>query len=488
MQHRHHLIVGAGITGLVCAYSLSRQGESFTLLEASACPGGWCHTDYQPSGYTEIGPRTFASRRTPELLKLVHQLGLSPSIVWASKEARRRFLWDGHCMLNVPPSLGELVTIPLFRQLIGECIREGFRSKGIHREESLQTFLTRRFGRAAAALCVPIVQGIWAADPSLLDASACLGALVRAEQEHGGIVRSKIQSLIRSIRKPKRAAADPTPHGLWTLQRGIGQLIDALTQQVQDSLHLGQTARRVSIERGGWRLQTSNAAGANQQWQGSHVWICLPHTSLKRLEGPWNPPPSLMMGSIRVIDCQWNRPDVLPPGFGYLCLHPARETLLGAVYDSACFPHQSPGSSKATLMQGGAFQGQRLHEPRAIEDAVSSFCRHTGLPAPDRVQGRLAEQAIAHYHVGIQGQLLRWQQQLQRLPPIQFLGASWGGVAVEDCVRSALKQSREAGGCARSAVVPGYIPRTSSDEVPDRGEQVDIDTACPPPERNRQPC
>lgn len=480
--------MGAGITGLVCAHSLQRQGENVTLLEASAHPGGWCQTEHHADGYTECGPRTFSAARTPELLQLVHALGLSKDLRWAPKEAQKRFLWDGSHMLPVPPSLRQMLAIPLFRQLIKELVQEGFRPRQNCLHESLQQLLLRRFGPAAVALSVPIVQGIWAADPCLLDAAACLGSLVRAEQEHGGIVRSVMCSLYHRIWKRGPSASHQKPQGLWTLQQGMGQLIDTLVQQAQGSLKLNHRAVRVDMKQGGWRLHTTDERGSKHSWQGSHLWMCLPNPALRGIEGPWTLPPSLSMGSLRVIDCIWNRSDVLPLGFGYLCLTPQKEPLLGAVYDSACFPHQTPGCSKATLMQGGALQQQWLQHPSAIEEAVHGFCRHTGLPQPDRVQGRLADQAIAQYHVGIQEQMLDWQQELQQLPPVQFLGASWGGVAVEDCVRSALTQSKAAGGYARSVVVPGYIQKTSSDGVQDRVARDDTDTACSLPERNRKPC
>ena len=53
MAEREHLVVGGGITGLVCAYSLLRQGESVLLLEASDRFGGWGRTERSPEGLRE---------------------------------------------------------------------------------------------------------------------------------------------------------------------------------------------------------------------------------------------------------------------------------------------------------------------------------------------------------------------------------------------------------------------------------------------------
>ncbi len=456
------------------------------ILEASVRAGGWCHTEYKEQGFSERGPRTFAAARTPELLGLVQELGLAGHIRWAPKCSQKRFLWDGSQMHSVPPSLRKILVTPLFRQLMWELLQEGFRPPKPWKEESLQEFLRRRFGPAAATLCAPIVQGIWAGDPHLLDASACLGGLVRAEQEQGGIVRNAIKSLFNRVRTAQ--ALRNHPGGLWTLEQGMGQLIATLVHHVGASLELGQRATRITTEHGVWKVQTMDQHGSTRSWQGSHLWVCVPNHTLRRIPGPWNEPPALSMETLRVIDCIWDRPDILPQGFGYLCLSPRQEPLLGAVYDSACFPHQMRGRSKATLMQGGACQEAWLQHPSAVAEAVRGFCRHTGLAAPDHVHGHLAPHAIAQHHVGIQRQMLQWQQELQHLPPVQFLGSSWGGAAVEDCVRTALMQSKEAGGYARSVAVPGYIQKTSSGAAQGPVEPAGIDIACPQPTRNRSPC
>ena len=74
------VVVGGGISGLVAAHDLVRQGVSVTVLEADAQVGGKLRS-HQIDGLTLDAGAESALARRPEFVDLVADLGLSGELV-----------------------------------------------------------------------------------------------------------------------------------------------------------------------------------------------------------------------------------------------------------------------------------------------------------------------------------------------------------------------------------------------------------------------
>ena len=76
------IVVGAGLSGLVTAYLLSRSGKRVTVLEANDHPGGRVHTHRWPNGQTsELGFEEFYDRDVDsDVWWLASELGLTQDI------------------------------------------------------------------------------------------------------------------------------------------------------------------------------------------------------------------------------------------------------------------------------------------------------------------------------------------------------------------------------------------------------------------------
>ena len=59
------LIVGAGISGLTCAYHLRKSGIDAHIVEASPQPGGVVRSERRDGFLLELGPQSFSG--TPPL-------------------------------------------------------------------------------------------------------------------------------------------------------------------------------------------------------------------------------------------------------------------------------------------------------------------------------------------------------------------------------------------------------------------------------------
>ena len=72
------LIVGAGISGLVCAHALRKAGVDALVIEASGRAGGAIHSHRRDGYLLEFGPQSFSG--TAPLLALCSDLGIASGL------------------------------------------------------------------------------------------------------------------------------------------------------------------------------------------------------------------------------------------------------------------------------------------------------------------------------------------------------------------------------------------------------------------------
>jgi len=87
------LVVGGGISGLVCAYALRKSGIDAQLVEASPRSGGVINSVTREGFLLELGPQSFSG--TAALRELCVELGISNELLQAPQRAPRYVLIDG---------------------------------------------------------------------------------------------------------------------------------------------------------------------------------------------------------------------------------------------------------------------------------------------------------------------------------------------------------------------------------------------------------
>src|ERR1700687_2668620 len=87
------IVVGGGISGLVCAYALRKAGVDAELLEASPRAGGVIGSERRNEFLLELGPQSFSG--TAALRALCAELGITDQLVQAPASAQRYLLIDG---------------------------------------------------------------------------------------------------------------------------------------------------------------------------------------------------------------------------------------------------------------------------------------------------------------------------------------------------------------------------------------------------------
>ena len=87
------IVIGAGISGLSCAYLLKKEGFDVTVLEKETQNGGKIQTIKENSLLIEAGPNGFLYNETT--IKFIEQTGFSKNLIKAKQSSNRKFIYDG---------------------------------------------------------------------------------------------------------------------------------------------------------------------------------------------------------------------------------------------------------------------------------------------------------------------------------------------------------------------------------------------------------
>jgi len=167
-RHAQALVVGGGISGLVCAYALQKAGLEVLLVEASARPGGVLNSVSRNGFLLELGPQSFTG--TAQLRSLCANLGIADQLIEAPAKAPRYVLVSSR-LKAVPMSPLALFTSPLIDGSTKWALVRDIFGKSVPPEgdESVAAFVRRKFSeRLLDRLVGPFVSGVFAGDPEKL--------------------------------------------------------------------------------------------------------------------------------------------------------------------------------------------------------------------------------------------------------------------------------------------------------------------------------
>ena len=192
MHHREAIVIGAGISGLVCAYRLKALGVDVALIEKSERAGGVIQSERIGDYLIERGPNS--SQGTEELMALVEELGITGEIAEGNPKAPAFVYFDGR-LHPVPAGPGAFLKSRLLsvRGKLRILAEPFVKTRRSGEEESVYSFALRRIGREAAErLVAPFVSGIYAGDAEALSVQAAFPRLANLETSYGGLIRGMI--------------------------------------------------------------------------------------------------------------------------------------------------------------------------------------------------------------------------------------------------------------------------------------------------------
>jgi protoporphyrinogen/coproporphyrinogen III oxidase len=439
------IVIGAGISGLACAYRLRRRGVPVVLLEASPRPGGMIRSERHGDFLFELGPQS--TLVDAPLLALIEELGLAGKLLRANSRAPRYVLHRGR-LRAVPLGPGALIgTRLLSARTKLRVIREAFRrTRPPDEDESVATFVRRKFGgEILDRIVAPMVSGIYAGDAESISVSAAFPALRRYELEHGSIVRGALKS------RPAKGEMKPA---LCSFEDGMESLPVALSQLLGDALWCDTQVHAVRASPSGPRRFQIEIVrcGAPETLAADAVIVATPcDASAAILSGVSDQFPAIFRqieyAPVAVISTGYARGNVgnSLDGFGFLVPRSEGLRLLGTVWNSSLFPDRAPaGHVSLASFAGGATDPEFCSLPESeiaeqITKELAQILRISAPPAAIRVQkyGR----ALPQYNLG-HSRIVESLAALTAAAPGLFLAGNYlAGPAVGACVAQATQTS-----------------------------------------------
>ena len=445
-RHVPALVVGGGISGLVCAYALRKSGIDAQLVEAGPRTGGVIQSITREGFLLELGPQSFSG--VPSLQDLCHALGIEEQLTPAPRTPR--FVLISGVLQPVPLSppaffASSFVSIgtkwTILRDALGRSVPPA-------QEETVAAFVQRKFSpELLEKLVGPFVSGIYAGDPEKLSLRAAFPQLYDAEISG----RSVVRGLARLGKKLKQSGT-PRPT-LFSFRDGNETLVRALSDKIGPALRTN--VRVTSIA---WRDASFDVHLETDSYEESistnSLIIATPTDVAGRLLGGLDSAFETLLAPIEyaavaVVSLGYQKNDVghSLDGFGFLVPRSSGLRVLGSVWNSSLFPGRAPKDhALLTSFVGG------VTDPAAAKlkpEELASLVHRELSPllsiknAPVFSNVTIWPRALPQYNLGHGSRLAAVAKLLHRCPWIWLAGNYLRGPAIGSCVEQALAVAAE---------------------------------------------
>jgi oxygen-dependent protoporphyrinogen oxidase len=437
------VIVGAGMSGLSCAWALRGRADA-VVIEAGARPGGNVLTEKKDGFVLDAGPDAWIATK-PDASALAREAGLDGELIGTRPEFRRVYVaWGSRLhpmpegvVLGVPTRIAPMLATRLFslrgkaRMGLEPLVRR--RRFGGDDDESVGDFVSRRLGREAAdRLAAPLLGGIFAGDAHRLSVRAAFPQLVEQEAKYG--------SLIRAMRAMRRAPARRGGGSAFVSLRSGMSLFPETVAQALD-VRLGVRAERIARAGTRWEMATSSGPLACDA-----VVVATPPHAAAALFGPLDDDAARLVGDIRcgssaAVFLGYRRGDVEHPldATGFVVPRGVENKLVACTFVSSKWEARAPeGHVLLRAFVGGA--GREAVLDQSDEALVAIARRELGV-----LLGRLGEPVLTrvfrHVRASPQpevGHLARMhaiRERLDALPGIHLIGNGYDGTGIPDCIK-----------------------------------------------------
>ena len=449
--HSTALVVGGGISGLVCAYALRKAGIDTQLLEASSRPGGVIRSERRDGFLLELGPQSFSG--SAPLLELCCELGIDGQLVQAPPRAPRYVLVEG-ALRKVPLSPPAFFASSLLNTGTKWSVLRDLLSKSRPPEpdESVAAFVRRKFSAEMLEKLVgPFVSGIYAGDPEQLSLRGAFPQLHEAEKSAGSIIRGMMRSTKTTKEAPKERPS------LLTFREGNEMLIWALAASLGDALRCSaeviaiQRRAKGSVE--GYEVCLS-AAGRDETLEVDHIIVATPTNAAAELlrqigAGFESALQGIPYAPVAVVSLGYRMNAVgnTLDGFGFLVPRSAGLEILGSVWNSSLFPDRVPdGKVLLTSFVGGVTNPEAV--TRSSQALISLVHREIATvlklgqePVFSNVE--IYQRAIPQYNLGHGERLAALEAFRAKYPGLWLAGNYLRGPAIGACVEQALAVAGE---------------------------------------------
>jgi oxygen-dependent protoporphyrinogen oxidase len=451
INHKDVVVIGAGISGLVCAYRLKSLGMDVAVIEASERIGGVMRSDSIEGYLIERGPNS--TRGTRELIALIRELGIADEMIEGDQKAPAYIYFNGQ-LHPVPSSAaafirsGLLSTRGKLRLLMEPLIPARHSSE----EESVASFARRRFGiEVAERVVAPFVSGIYAGDAEILSVQAAFPQLAGLETSSGSLFRGML-AMHRANTSTEGSAGElisGSPHRrLISFKQGMGFLPETIAVKVGEDLAIGCCDCRIqALSRSRFSVRF-NCSGVVQVLNCDCVAIATPASAAAKLVSSVSNQLARLLEEIEypplaIVHLSYKESEIGRPldGFGFLVAPTERMRMLGCIWNSSLFEGRAPkGIALLTVFIGGARdpEAARLSESDLIRIAHAQLEEVLGeIGEPQFAATTRYERSIPQYNLGHAARVKQIENELRANKGLRLIGNYLHGVSVGDCIKGA---------------------------------------------------
>jgi protoporphyrinogen/coproporphyrinogen III oxidase len=462
-------VVGGGIAGLAAAHRLTELAREknlaceIFLFEARERLGGSIATESVDGFLVEAGPDSLISAK-PWGVKLCERLGLGARLISTNPSRQNVLVVRGGrleplpegFLLMAPTRLWPLMATSLF-SLSGKMrmAAEYFIARGGEEDESLASFVTRRFGREALERVVqPLIGGIYAADPEKLSLAATMPRFLEMERASGSVMKGM-------LREQRGRSAKSESGARWSLflslAGGMQELVDALVNRLpQGSPRTGRTVVNLSRNAANrqWTIATNDdALGVDGVILATPAWVssALLKSVAPDVSAALGRIPYSSTATVSLAYRSENIPrDLL--GFGLIAPAVEKRNILACTFSSVKYAGRAPeGCVLLRAFVGGALQPELFEQTDAAMEAsvrreLAELLGIAAAPIFTRVHRH--PRAMPQYPVGHLKSLGEIDTRLEDFPTLRLAGNAYYGVGIADCVHS----GEDAAGAVVSAI------------------------------------
>lgn len=452
------VIVGGGITGLATAFYLTHEPDgtpspeppSVILLEASPRLGGKVQTLDIAGRNVDVGAEAFLAVR-PEGTALVAALGLDDDVVtpaiskvWIWTRGRLRPLPEG-TLLGAPTSIRSVATSGVLGPL--GLLRAGLEPLLPRRvgdtDADVATAVGGRFGRQVVdRLVEPLLGGVYAGSADRLSVRATAPMLATALDEH----RSLVVGL--GLRHRDQASSRRGGPVFFTLEGGLGMVVDALAEHVRDRVEVRTSTPVAGLDRVDGRWQMALDGG---EIDADHVVLTTPAFVTADLVTRVAPRAAAVLreipyASVAVITLAFP-PEVgehAPEGSGMLVPRTEGRLVKAATWISNKWPHHAGGDRWLVRCSVGRVDDRtplELDDDVLVARVVTELDEAMGLGAvPLETHVTRWERSLPQYDVGHLDRVRAIRDALAvDAPGLHVAGAAYDGVGLAPCAGQAAR-------------------------------------------------
>jgi protoporphyrinogen/coproporphyrinogen III oxidase len=453
---RRVAVIGGGISGLAAAHRVTEldAAAEVTLLGASSRVGGILQTDRRDGWLIERSADMFTTRE-PWALDLSRRVGIADELIETDARYRRAFVVcrgklvpvpEGFTLMS-PAKIWPIVKTPLLSPLGKLRLAwEYFTpARPDNADESLESFVVRRFGREAFdRLIQPLIGGIYTADPTKLSMAATLPQFLELERKHGSLIRGMGRKGPEN-RGQGTGGTSGARYGLFVAPReGMQRLVDAVVARLPAGcVRLNSPVER--IERGApWRLFVR---GQEAPELFDEVILAAPGAVSSRLLRMVDAELASLIERIPHAGCSVavlgvRRDQVKHPldGFGFVVPTVEKRRIIAGSMASVKFPGRAPeGKVLLRVFVGGALQPELGELPddeirQLVLDELRELIGLSGEPEFCEVVRWLG--MMPQYHVGHLDLVAKIEARAAAIPHFALAGNAYRGVGIPFCIHS----------------------------------------------------